>query len=1333
MSDIRLKKISIENSPLVVQNGYVNITDTIASINKLTGSLVVDGSIAINSTHLGTSNTAGGSLTIGGSLGITNKAFFGNDLILDNNTGVLRVDGILENRLFLDTITNKQFYISPDGNNKRFELYDTFININITKPSTSITTAGLIINGGISINNNTNSINNSNGGALTVNGGAAFGGDIHGKSLTLYSTDSSLIINYGNNQVIVKGNSQDAILNMVNNDLNINNDANINIYTTTGSINLNTFNSSNTTNTFSKYINITDTVISLNNTTGSLIVNGGITIKCTELATSPSSGSGLTVFGGIGVVKSSQFGDTLGISMKTLQNNKIILYHTSGSISATSSLTGFGINGSGIQTGSMMLMVRSTDCDYTFYAGSSSTEVFKIKGSNEVQFIGSNQRYSIIGGGYNSNSLSLQGQTVATETSLNLFTYDGDNNDNNDIKIFGLGLPNNVTDSENISIGWDQSNNQYNISTVNSGTGVSRPMNIQTGTNTNQILLKTDSSVLFSSNIAATNSSTAGVVLSNGGLSINNNVLATNKNNGGGLTVRGGGAFSENVIIGSTFTVNVNELSSENTTGTLISKDLKNSFKFTSFNTNKHSSEILLYSLNDTSNTELLSVNMNNTSGTGLFNINTVNSGTGLPRALILGSSSFSHLTLQTDGNTLTGNLNVNGVLDVNTFSFINGLHINNTVNSTGLSTGSLIIDGGVSIKKDIITDGLVKFLNTVISSNSSTASVVLDGGLSINNNTNSTDVSNGGSFTTPGGASFGQDVYIGGNLIYANPSNVGNTFAYLTLTGTAQPSLITYGRIQINDSTAAINSTTGSVYSVGGIACNSLYVGTNILANGLIRVYDTLQFNNTSNIKRYTLNLNGDSIEFNRFNSSGVFIDKPFEIDTGILKINGTQPSTNSTTAGIISNCGLSITNTTNAVSLNNGGGLTVIGGGSIGKDFYVGGDLRISSTTVSSDISSGALIVQGGFGLSGNLNVLGNTILNGNLTVVGSSTNMDSTNTTLKDNIFVLNSGPSGSKDSGFIVQRFQNDNDTASGDVVADTPSFSSTLPLQTGMTSTQVKFGIDASSVDDFYNGWWILFTNFVANNQVRKIIAYNGTTRVATLSSAFSTSNPGLGDSFSLYNKPYVGLVFNEILNTFELGSTISDPGQTNITLTDYMPITVNSAKLKSTLYSSNSSTGSLVLDGGFSINNTMNSVSLTEGGSFTFNGGGSIKKTLRVGESVYINGVLIQPNTYDVLTTKTFTAGNVLIFTDITDLVFDSSVWGADIYITSRITATTNLYNNAHLRVINKGTNWELVSEYVGDNVIDYSITSSGQIQYVNIANFPGFIDNVIKYKVLTN
>jgi hypothetical protein len=107
-----------------------------------------------------------------------------------------------------------------------------------------------------------------------------------------------------------------------------------------------------------------------------------------------------------------------------------------------------------------------------------------------------------------------------------------------------------------------------------------------------------------------------------------------------------------------------------------------------------------------------------------------------------------------------------------------------------------------------------------------------------------------------------------------------------------------------------------------------------------------------------------------------------------------------------------------------------------------------------------------------------------------------------------------------------------------------------------------------------------------------------------------------------------------------------------------------------------------------------------------------------------------------MFSTITFSAqNNRSVFTDITGLVFDSSVWSFDIYFSARIIFTTssNMYSNFHIRGVNKISTWEIIKTYVGDDTgIQFNITDFGQIQYTT-PNFSNIDSITFKWRALVN
>lgn len=1362
MANIRLKTISVEPlQNLLIQSGNVIIGNTTISDSMLSGSIISNGGLGINTTFNSTSSTSGGAFTVGGGAGIMKDLFVGGNFNLDSSTSVFSIDGLSKKRLFLN---NNSFYLSPDGVNTRLNLEDQMVSINITAESTNSTTGAFIINGGISIDCSKNSINASNGGALSVAGGVAIGKDLK----VSQSVHANLLhIRYTGSDGLTLSNSTDtsfSSLRMNNNDLFITNtNGNITIFDHT------TFYSDKIN--FNSNINILNSTPSTNCSTGSFVLSGGLSISDSTDSVSSTHGGSFTTLGGGSINRKLFVGDSIFIDEKNdNKNNKLILHTLDGSFSCIGNTNG----------NSLLYKTSTTSGDHIFYAN--DNQVFRINGTNEVVFTGKDQTYSVLGGGRNDNSLTFQSSN--DHSSVNFFTNLGNNTQNNDICIFNYGLPNDVSTSEYLKLGWDNDNNKYVLSSQITGSGLFKDVSLESGIS-NQILLKNNGSTFFYSDILSSNKNTGAIVLQNGGLSINSTEDATNSENGGCLTVGGGVAIRKNVIIGTGLDVNNSYLTTFSNS-TFSSLQLSsNDNKYTSFKMFSTTGNLLsypfqfsLYSLNTDDSLddfENFIISHQNTNGNYIITTNNKGSGNRKGISLYTNDNNLDQLSIHTSGNiginisSPVYNLDVNGTFHVNevvTFSnttqsisgsvgaFIisGGLSISNTNSAISATCGGgLTVAGGTGIGGNVMVDGIAHFYNTTPSTSSVEGAVVISGGLSIGSGEDAFGIGNGGGLTVLGGGSISGDLYVGGSINGSGSSS--STYAYLTLTAAdnadnlSTGSLITFGGIVIQaDANAQNMSNGGALLTPGGASIGkdvwiggsdyiygtSNYYGNQKFIESLINFYDEFL------VKRFSLNKARTSHDFSisRYNSLGNEIEKSIVINNndGTIIFNNDTQSTSNENASIVLNGGLSIKCTSGAITVSNGGSVTIAGGVSIAKNVFIGGDIVLHSTRDSTNSSSGALVISGGVGISGNLNIFGNTVVTGNFIVNGTTTSVDTTNTLVKDNILVLNSGPSGSSDAGFVIQRYQEDNDTSSGDVVGDIASSLFVLPDQSGMTNVQIKLPISANSLNDYYNGQWIKIDSGFSSNQVRKITFYNGTTKIATVSSPWDSQNPSIGDSVSIYNKPYIGLVFNEITNVFEFGSTNNNPTQ-NVSFTDYIPILFSKATNVSTEPSVNSSSASFILSGGISISHTADAISVTSGGTFTTLGGAGISKKLYVGTNLYVNGSDMTPHPHDKFSPTTFTAqNNQAVFENITNLVFDNSVWSFDIYLSARIlTSGTNLYSNFHIRGINKGVDWEIVKTYVGDDTgIQFHITDFGQLQYTT-PNFTNVNSIIFKWRSLVN
>lgn len=257
---------------------------------------------------------------------------------------------------------------------------------------------------------------------------------------------------------------------------------------------------------------------------------------------------------------------------------------------------------------------------------------------------------------------------------------------------------------------------------------------------------------------------------------------------------------------------------------------------------------------------------------------------------------------------------------------------------------------------------------------------------------------------------------------------------------------------------------------------------------------------------------------------------------EEGITIFDSTQ-IVGATTGSIVTYGGLSVFTTTISSGITSGA-LVVAGGVGItgttnGTASNWAGIMKVTNGTGSSGSGNGALVVTGGVGIGQNLNVAGDATISGSLFVAGTTTTVNSTTITIADNTFQVNSGPPGTRDAGFLIDRYQVANDAGSGDVVTDVPSYVSSSAT-VGSTTTDVVFQNTLSGVTDFYKYDWIKFTSGAANNEVRRITAYNGATFTATVATAFGTA-PSNGDTFELYNKNYVAHWYDTITQTYIFG------------------------------------------------------------------------------------------------------------------------------------------------------------------------------------------------------
>lgn len=171
--------------------------------------------------------------------------------------------------------------------------------------------------------------------------------------------------------------------------------------------------------------------------------------------------------------------------------------------------------------------------------------------------------------------------------------------------------------------------------------------------------------------------------------------------------------------------------------------------------------------------------------------------------------------------------------------------------------------------------------------------------------------------------------------------------------------------------------------------------------------------------------------------------------------------------------------------------------------------------------------------------------------------------------DNIIVANVGPTGlSEDAGFVTQR------SAAKIVAQDTPKINNAaIDVAYGANDTTIDI-VNAATGTDYFKGWIVRFNADTANP--RTVLASTETAGVhtLTLSSAFGTALTNGVDTVDLYNKVYVGTIYDESTDTLmtvgfprEDGETIIDPASpVNGNIPDYINLKVQDMTINGSLY-----------------------------------------------------------------------------------------------------------------------------------------------------------------------
>lgn len=188
-----------------------------------------------------------------------------------------------------------------------------------------------------------------------------------------------------------------------------------------------------------------------------------------------------------------------------------------------------------------------------------------------------------------------------------------------------------------------------------------------------------------------------------------------------------------------------------------------------------------------------------------------------------------------------------------------------------------------------------------------------------------------------------------GGNMYLSNDLFVGGTLTTVNVTTTnLVDSNITTGTLHITNYASMTHLTSTNIVG-SSVSAGTINATTSISSAAL---YGTNISSGGINASTITLSNTSDALGVTEGGSltalGGIGIAKKLFVG-GVSKFTDTTPSSSQSSAAVVIDGGLSIGGAENAVNVGNGGALTVVGGGSFGGDLYVGGSINGSGTSSS------------------------------------------------------------------------------------------------------------------------------------------------------------------------------------------------------------------------------------------------------------------------------------------------------------------------------------------------------------------------------------------------
>lgn len=876
---------------------------------SVTGVLNVTGAANLSSTL-----TLGGAAIFNSTVTFNNPSSFVGDMIISSttnststNTGALQVKGGVG--ILLNTNMGGTLTVSGAS----------------TFSSTLAVTGTSTLTGAVTVQDTTQSTHYSNG-SLVVAGGLGVAGNIRSGIGSLFLS-GNLVLRCDSTTGI-------AYLNSPSNDLYINQNGIYDVYLNNNSSK--NFNVANALTVNTAGVQVLTNTDSSSTTTGALVVTGGAGIAMsvniggnitapinktltigsglitnTAQSTSTTTGS-LQTTGGFGVAKNVFVGGFIDVA------STAATYSSIGNVRILSSAS----SANWIQSGDLGRTANNwTTLKYAPLG--STTSIFSINATNVTVDTGTAASSSttgalvVTGGTGISGDLYVGGNTTFTgytsrlaDTWMNnnniyLRAYNGQSDglvysataSTGGPFLFGLngGALGTTTGATAVALTWDSTLSIQIKGTTDSSSGITGALTVAGGIGAVKSIYSGGSYLLQTTSITSTGAD----------INVNANASSVRIRNTAGST---SGEFSSNTLFFNFKTIDI-------TTPSPIAS-------YTTFIIDKTTGYTLVKNTDDSTAID-----------TGSFQ---VSGGASVSKSLFVGGNA-----------SITGNLSVSGSFSMNSS---NPVIFSGTTNSTSITTGAVVITGGLGIGQDVYIGGIERIVNTTDSTSATTGALAVAGGVGIS-----------GALFVGSNVSLGSGLTVSGNITSST------------------------GVLTIPNTTSSNSVSSGAVIISGGIG-----VGENLNVGGISKVTNTTVS---------TAVTNGAFVVAGGVGISGA-------INTGgILSVTNTTASTSSTTGSFIAAGGVGI-----AQNLNVGGNANVSGALTVtGNISSTGGTVRFTNTLDSTSPVSGSVIIDGGIGiaksvfvgsttdstsgasgslvLSGGLGVAKNFFLSGNQTLAGTN----------------------------------------------------------------------------------------------------------------------------------------------------------------------------------------------------------------------------------------------------------------------------------------------------------------------------------------------------------